>query len=91
MKQILLVLLIPLVFGCASAARMNRVNVGMTKQEVIKVLGKPASTSASEAVEHMAYGFVRSRMLFRSPYFVKLVDGKVTAYGPGRDKRKKPK
>ncbi len=32
--------------GCATAPKMNRLNVGMTKQEVISAMGKPASTAA---------------------------------------------
>lgn len=72
--------------GCAATAhKMNSVSIGMTKQEVISVLGLPASTSAKEGMEYLNYQFsetVRDASTgITSPYFVRLVNGKVDSYG----------
>ena len=72
--------------GCATAPKMNRLNVGMTKKEVISALGKPSSTAApgggvellryrlSPTGDHAFYGRTEE-------YFVKLVNGTVSSYG----------
>ena len=74
------------VAGCATAPKMNRLSVGMTKQEVISVMGSPASTAApgngvellryrlSPTSDHAFYGSTEE-------YFVRLVNGKVDSYG----------
>jgi hypothetical protein len=75
--------------GCASTShKMNSVNVGMTKAEVIAVLGPPASTSAREGVEYMIYKLRDHVELdpLKAPYtkqdyFVRLCSGKVDAFG----------
>jgi SmpA/OmlA family protein len=72
--------------GCATAPKMNQLSVGMTKQEVVKIMGQPASTASpghgiellryhlSETGDQAYYGFTQE-------YFVKLVGGKVDSYG----------
>lgn len=72
--------------GCAATAhKMNNVNVGMTKQEVLNVLGPPMSTSAKEGVEYLNYRFSETNdaafLGHTSPYFVRIVNGKVDSYG----------
>lgn len=71
--------------GCAtSASKLNSVNVGMTKQDVISVLGSPASISAKEGVEYLHYVFqIPGTVGLRnvSNYFVRLTNGKVDSYG----------
>jgi outer membrane protein assembly factor BamE (lipoprotein component of BamABCDE complex) len=66
--------------GCATTTRMNSVAVGMTKQEVITTLGTPDSTSANVGVEYLRYTFLKP-FHGPQPYFVRLVGGKVDAYG----------
>ena len=62
--------------SCASIGkRMNRISAGMTKPEVVGILGKPWTAGGADGVEVMHYkddGY----------YFVRLVDGKVESYGP---------
>ena len=43
--------------GCAvqSAKSMNTISVGMSKQEVIKVLGRPDTSKAASGVEYLIY------------------------------------
>lgn len=71
--------------GCATAHKMNDISIGMTKQEVVNVLGPPTSTSAKEGVEYMNYRFSETDDYafygITSPYFVRVVNGKVESYG----------
>jgi len=64
---------------------MNSVSIGMTKQEVISVLGPPTSTSAKEGVEYLNYRFSETDDHafngITSPYFVRIINGKVDSYG----------
>jgi outer membrane protein assembly factor BamE (lipoprotein component of BamABCDE complex) len=74
-----------LLTGCAiSASRMNSLRLGMTKAEVIEVMGNPQSTSAKSDVEYLRYRFL-SEGIFASEYFVKFQDGKVDAFGRAGD------
>ncbi len=86
MRHLLWLLIIGfMVTGCATAGQIGGVRLGMTKQEVIAVMGPPASVSAqgrteylnyalSETDDHAFYGITK-------PYFVRLVDGRVESYG----------
>jgi outer membrane protein assembly factor BamE (lipoprotein component of BamABCDE complex) len=71
--------------GCATATKISGVQLGMTKEEVIKVMGPPASVSAkgdneylnyslSETDDQAFYGITR-------PYYVRLINGRVDSYG----------
>ncbi len=43
--------------GCVSnTKKLNRVALGMTKQEVVQSLGNPDSIRASKGIEYMVYG-----------------------------------
>jgi hypothetical protein len=68
---------------------MNRVSVGMTKAEVIAVMGSPTSVSAKDGVEYLNYRLATSFMDMdrsdTSDYFVRLVKGQVEAYGKKGD------
>jgi hypothetical protein len=79
--------------GCSTPSKnLNKLSVGMTKAEVIQVLGEPESTRASSGVEFLIYS-LKERMTkpFETPlpfpiavqgkYFVKLVQGRVESYG----------
>jgi len=73
--------------GCTSrATAMNRLSVGMTKQQVISILGKPSSTAApGNGVELLRYTFkdgswARATMV-DNEYFVLLRNGTVEQYG----------
>lgn len=59
---------------------MNQLSIGMTKEDVVGVLGKPVSTSASEGTELMNYAFAEERVWgFAQPYFIR--DGRVVSFG----------
>ena len=45
-----------LISSCVSTAKnLNHISVGMTKAEVMTILGEPRDTRASEGVEYMIY------------------------------------
>ena len=69
-----------LLFGCASSNKMNQLELGMTKAEVIDTIGEPKSASAIEELEYLKYRF-KSSGWFTDEYYVRLQDGKVDAYG----------
>ena len=91
MKKSFLLLLCLGLIGCATAPALNNVSLGMTKGEVIKVLGNPSSVSAKDNTEYLKYGCLGSSFLVltaecdqrlgRGEYFVRLVNGKVESYG----------
>lgn len=72
-------------FGCATAHKINNVQLGMTKQEVITAIGKPTSISAKNGTEYLNYRFSETGdhafYGVTTPYFVRLVNGKVDSYG----------
>ena len=73
--------IIGLIVGCAgSAKKLNHVKLGMTKEEVVQVMGSPGHISARENVEFLNYK-LKSTSLFTDEYFVRLRDGKVDLFG----------
>src|SRR5665213_367646 len=72
-------------FGCATAGQMNRLSLGMTKQQVIDVMGTPHSVAAHENTEYLNYFLTEDETKAyygtTTPYFVRLINGKVDAYG----------
>lgn len=66
--------------GPGGSAKINNINIGMTKEQVIAVMGSPISTSAMEGQEYLTYSLIESFGVERQ-YFVRLIDGKVEAYG----------
>ena len=71
--------------GCATAGRINRVSLGMSKEEVIKVMGRPVSTSAEKGTEYLNYKLAETSTDdaygISTPYAVCLRGGKVVSYG----------
>ena len=65
---------------------MNRLSLGMTKPEVVSIMGRPDSTSApGDGVEILHYKLSPQggpfMNLVTEDYFVKMVNGKVDSYG----------
>lgn len=89
MRKILVLLLCFGLIGCATAAsKMNNLSLGMTKPEVIKAMGSPFSTKASEGVEILEYRLLpcgASEVCNAEQYWVTLKSGKVTQYGKAGD------
>jgi len=88
MKHTVKILTILITIGLAGCMpttldKMNKVSLGMSKQEVIAAIGSPTETRATEGVEYLMYHLrvdtdVRTS---KKPYFVQLEKGRVTAYG----------
>ena len=68
--------------GCVTwVSSMNQVSDGMTKKDVISILGNPVSTaSPGYGVEILRYRLDHAFVGWEE-YYVKLVDGKVDSYG----------
>ena len=78
-------------FGCTgTSAKLNRVSIGMTKAEVIRSIGTPDSTSASDGREYLIYHLASPKALVVDPrdlthYYIRLTSGRVDAYGEQGD------
>ena len=80
-RMLILFFLSILVLGCAgSAKKINNLNIGMTKAEVIEAMGEPNYTSAANDVEILSYKLT-SDSLYRDTYFVRIKQGKVVRFG----------
>jgi len=69
-----------LLLGCASASKMNSVQLGMTKEQVISAIGTPSSTSEMGNTQYLKYQLC-SDWIFTDRYYVRLTDGSVDAFG----------
>jgi len=70
-----------LVVGCAgSAKKINQLNVGMTKADVIEAMGEPDYTSGSRDVEVLTYK-LKSNSFYSDTFFVRIKNGKVDRFG----------
>ncbi len=71
--------------GCADANKLNKIRIGMTKGEVVAVLGDPLSVSAQGKAEYLNYRFSETdedaSNGVTKPYYVRLMDGNVESYG----------
>jgi hypothetical protein len=73
-------------FGCAkSSARLNRINPGMTRDEVVQSLGRPHAVTAQGNVEFLTYNLLNKGVGDMKEYAVKVVDGRVLAFGEKAD------
>jgi len=80
-RIVILLVATAFLFGCAaSSKRMNKVNLGMSKAEVVEAIGNPKSTSANKDMEYLRYKFMTDG-LFTADYYVRLQEDKVDAYG----------
>lgn len=74
-----------LLTACATSQKVNSISVGMTKAQVIEIMGQPDSSSAEAGVESLNYALYESagerRFGRTKPYYVRLSGGKVEAYG----------
>ena len=84
----LLGLLLSIVFllaGCATANKIGNVQMGMTKEDVIRVMGPPASTSAKGKTEYLNYSLSETDDQafygITKPYYVRIINGRVDSFG----------
>lgn len=87
MKYLIAVLAMILALsGCAATAnKISSVQLGMTKVDVLKVMGEPTSVSAQGGAEYLNYALTETDddafMGRTKPYYVRLINGKVESYG----------
>jgi len=71
--------------GCATSTLMNKLQIGMTKDQVVALLGNPDSTSASGKVEYLTYYLIADSSTGYTnadrAYMVRVVNGRVESYG----------
>jgi hypothetical protein len=77
-KVLLLIGLILLLGGCSPWIGMHKVELGMSKPEVMQQMGKPSNASGSGNEEYLWYIPLNR---FWERYYVHIVNGKVEAYG----------
>jgi hypothetical protein len=69
----------------ANAYKTDRLKAGMTREEVVTVMGKPVSVGADRTSETMYYRLFETREDAyhdsSTTFFVKLVDGRVDSFG----------
>ena len=70
----------PCAWVCWIFKKINNLNIGMTKAEVIAAMGEPNYTSAANNVEILSYKLT-STSLVSDTYFVRIKDGKVERFG----------
>jgi hypothetical protein len=69
-----------LLLGCATASKLNSVQLGMTRDQVIDAIGTPTSTSQMGDTQYLKYQLC-SDWIFTDRYYVRLTNGKVDAFG----------
>ena len=80
-RMIFLFVLSIFVVGCAgSAKKINQLNVGMTKADVIEAMGEPNYTSGDMDVEILTYK-LKSNSFCSDTFFVRIKNGKVDRFG----------
>lgn len=89
--RLLAVIALACLAACAApmSKKLNSLSLGMTKAEAIAVMGTPKSTRAADGVEYLTYrlssSFLDTNGSDTSDYFVKIVSGRVAAYGEKGD------
>ena len=86
MKKLIVSLLLVGVAGCVSTGKkLNNVSLGMTKPEVVRVMGTPDSVKGADGVEVLVYSvdklWTTERYTYTGDYWIELKNGRVTKYG----------
>ncbi len=88
MRKLFAFALLIFVVGCStSASKVSLLTPGMSRGDVIAALGTPVSTGYQDGFEFLYFKLAENvsdysySFLGGQPYYVKLKDGKVVAYG----------
>ena len=79
-KLLLLAVTVFLLVGCGTASKLNKIELGMTRQQVIDAIGTPSSTSATEDLVYLRYN-LWTEGFFWEDYFVQIKNDHVQAFG----------
>lgn len=70
---------------CSSSHKLNQIEIGMTKKEVIYKIGSPNSIAAQKNSEYLRYLLYdngeKAFLGFTTEYYIRLIDGKVESFG----------
>jgi outer membrane protein assembly factor BamE (lipoprotein component of BamABCDE complex) len=71
--------------ACATAGKINEVQVGMTRDQVVAAIGRPVSVSAQGNLEYLNYRLSETSddafYGIERPYYVRLINGRVESFG----------
>jgi outer membrane protein assembly factor BamE (lipoprotein component of BamABCDE complex) len=87
MKHFIIVLLVALSSCATQPTKFKYLSLGMTKSEVLDLLGDPYSTAAHGDLEYLNYSYNRGPLSGMAvdgapdDYFVRFKQGKVESYG----------
>ena len=81
-----------LISGCVTGQKMGAIHEGMSKGEVVSILGNPDGYQRSGEYEALRYSdrLISGWSWNRADYTVILQNGHVTAYGPGQVRQEGP-
>lgn len=82
MKYFLILFLLCLAGCLTHSSRLEKVRVGMTREQVIEKLGKPDARRVEGETEYMVF-MLRENFenTSRRPYYVRLKEGRVEKFG----------
>ena len=87
MKETFFLVLTMLLIGCATTSKnFNKISLGMSKEQVVSILGEPISVSSKKGnQEFLNYRFAESKIEYhqgiRIPYYVLIENDIVKEYG----------
>jgi hypothetical protein len=68
--------------GCASSsAKLNHISLGMSRDEVVKTLGRPHAVSAQGDVEFLTYNLLNKGVGDIKEFVVRIQKGSVESFG----------
>ncbi len=78
--------------GCVTGQKMGDVHEGMSKAEVVSILGNPDGFQRSGEYEALRYSdrLISGWSWNRADYTVILQNDRVSAYGPGQVREERP-
>ena len=81
-----------LLAGCFTGQQVSQIDVGMSREQVIGIMGRPDGDRGAGNIEAMTYS---NRLMSgwswdRADYHVVLTSGRVSAYGPGVVRQNSP-
>jgi hypothetical protein len=68
--------------GCASSsAKLNQLSLGMSREEVVKTLGRPHAVSAQGDIEFLTYNLINKGVGDMKEFVVRIQKGSVESFG----------
>ena len=68
--------------GCASSsAKLNKVSLGMSRDEVVKTLGRPHAVTAQGDAEYLSYNLLNKGVGDMKEFVVRINKGSVESFG----------